>query len=84
MDMKTTVAHRRLFIYISDFAIMQGTPKSRLKEFFICKVWKLKYIWTLSAIVSRMAEKLQETEPYILCCISFSDSGSTLRKGGRQ
>ena len=25
--------------------------------------------------------KLQETEPYILCCISFSNSGSTFRKG---
>ena len=28
--------------------------------------------------------ELQETEPYILCWISFSDSGSMLRKGGRR
>ena len=28
--------------------------------------------------------KLQETEPYIFCCINFGDSVSTVRKDGRQ
>ena len=70
----------RLFIYIFDFGKIQGTPK------------RILHIQSLETQIHMNAGRLlfpewrkyQEEEPYILCCNSFSDSGSTLRNDGRR
>ena len=77
---KITDAHRRLFICISGL----GRIQRMLRKILHIQIPGKQKCMNAAVSYCHYSGKLQETEAYILYCISFSGSGSTHNKGGRR